>query len=334
MDQNTNIKELIHRLYKKDFISEPEIKELDAWLSQLKTDQKFDSWLQFNWQSAEDVPVDISFEGIQRLVLKKAKKPSGQKIIMNKFQRIAAILVIPLFLASTFLVYQKFNTPEKWVSLKTEKGERTHVTLPDGSEVWINVDSEIQYSTAYHESNRTLKLSGEAFFKVAKQQKNPFVVEAKNFQVKAIGTEFGVFAYSNEPESMTFLKEGIVDVNILGNDGSKIRMQPGQKSIIYRVGNEIVVKSNTLNSDMAWTVGRLVFQDEEIPIVFRKIERWYNITISYKTEEFLGETLFVNLNNGETLDNVLRIIDDAIGIDVIRNGNQLTIEKKIKRANS
>jgi ferric-dicitrate binding protein FerR (iron transport regulator) len=334
MDQNSDIKNLIGRLYKKEFLSAIEIRELDKWLSGLKNDQTFEAWLQLNWQSAEDIPVEISFDEIRRLIYRNAEKPSGKRIFLQRFQRVAAILILPLLIFSAVLIYQNFNTPENWLSIKTAKGERTHITLPDGSEVWLNVDTELKYSVAYNQRNRNIKLNGEAFFKVAKNRKKDFVVETRNFSVKAVGTEFGVNAYASEPFAETYLKEGIVDVSLAASVRNKIRMKPGQKSIIESGASEILLQQSQNGSESEWTGGQLVFQNEDIPRVFRKIERWFNVSIKYNPEEFSRETLYVNLKSGETLEKMLQIIDNAIGIQVKRNGNELLIEKKIKRANS
>lgn len=111
-------------------------------------------------------------------------------------------------------------------------------------------------------------------------------------------------------------------------------MKPGQKSIIKSGASEIILRQTQNGSESAWSGGHLVFQNEDIPRVFRKIERWFNVSIKYNPEEFTKETLYVNLKSGETLDKMLQIIDNALGIQVKRNGNEIIIEKKIKRANS
>jgi len=334
MDQNSDIKSLIGRLYKKELLLAIEIRELEKWLSGLKNDQTFEAWLQLNWQVSEDIPVEISFDEIRRLIYRNAEKPSGKRIFLQRFQRVAAMLILPLLIFFFFLIYQNFHTSENWLSIKTAKGERTHITLPDGSEVWLNVDTEIKYSADYNQRNRTLKLNGEAFFKVAKNKKKDFVVEAGNFRVKAVGTEFGVNAYQNEQVAETYLKEGIVDVSLVASVRNKTRMKPGQKSIIPYHATAIKLSDYQIGNEMEWTGGHLVFQNEDIPKVFRKIERWFNVSIKYNPEEFTEETLYVNLKSGETLDKMLQIIDNAIGIQVKRNGNEIMIEKKIKRANS
>lgn len=334
MDQNSDIKSLIGRLYKKELLSAIEIRELDKWLTGLKNDRTFEAWLQLNWQASEDIPIEISFDEIRRLIHPNKEKPSGKRIFLQRFQRVAAILILPLLIFSAVLIYQNFYTPENWLSIKTAKGERTHITLPDGSEVWLNVDTEIKYSADYNQSNRTLKLNGEAFFKVSKNKRKNFVVEAGNFRVQAVGTEFGVNAYQNEPVAETYLKEGIVDISLIAKNKDKTRMNPGQKSLIPNNATTIKVSDHQIGNELEWTGGHLVFQNEDIPRVFRKIERWFNVSIKYNPEEFAKETLYVNLKSRETLDNMLQIIDDAIGIQVKRNGNELLIENKIKRANS
>ena len=334
MDQNSDIKSLIGRLYKKEFLSGVEIRELDKWLSGLKNDHTFEAWLQLNWQTSEDMPVEISFDEIRRLIHRNKEKPSPKSIFLQRFQRAAAILILPLLIVSAALIYRNFYTPENWLSIKTAKGERTHITLPDGSEVWLNVDTELKYSTAYNQRNRTLKLNGEAFFKVSKNKRKNFVVEAGNFRVQAVGTEFGINAYRNEPVAETYLKEGIVDISLIAKNKDKTRMKPGQKSLILNNATAIKVSKHQIGNELEWTGGHLVFQNEDIPRVFRKIERWFNVSIKYNPEEFTKETLYVNLKSEETLERMLQIIDNAIGIQVKRSGNELVIEKKIKRANS
>lgn len=334
MEQHNNIKRLLSLLYQQKYLAPNEMHELGRWLSQLENDQTFEAWLQNNWQNSSDLPVDISMDEIRSLIRIKSGKKSSKTIILKYFQRIAAVLVVPLLIVSAVLVYQKISTPDNWVSLKTGKGERTHLTLPDGSEVWLNVDTELQYSVAFNQRNRNLKLNGEAFFKVAKNKINDFVVETDQFQVKAVGTEFGVNAYAGEPFAETYLKEGIVDVQLMTGTNEKIRMKPGQKSIVSTKTNGLTISDFQHGSESEWTGGHLVFQNEDIPRVFRKIERWFDVTIQYNPEEFSNETLYLNLKSGETLDKMLQIIDNAIGIQVKRNGNELLIEKKIKRANS
>lgn len=334
MDQNSDTKSLIGRLYKKEILTATEICELEEWLSQLKNDETFEAWLLANWQVSENLPVEISFDEIRRLIRQKTQKTSVKSIVLSRFQRVAAILIIPLLIVSAVLLFQKLDTQGQWLSLKTAKGERTHITMPDGSEVWLNVDTEIKYSPDYNQSNRTLKLNGEAFFKVAKNKRKKFVVEAGNFSVQAVGTEFGVNAYQNEPVAETYLKEGVIDVSLIASNNDKTRMKPGQKSLIPNNATAVKVSVHQIGNEMEWTGGNLVFQNEDIPKVFRKIERWFNVSIKYNPEEFSNETLYVNLKRRETLDNMLQIIDNAIGIQVKRNGNELLIEKKIKRANS
>ncbi len=135
-------------------------------------------------------------------------------------------------------------------------------------------------------------------------------------------------AYNNETEVETFLKEGIVAVKTISGSDKEIRLNPGQKSIHTDGSYEITVNQTVIESDAAWTGGHLVFQNEDIPTVFRKIERWFNVSIRYNPEEFSNETLYVNMKSGETLDKLLQIIDNAISIQINRNGDELTIAKK------
>ena len=137
MNNHSDVKKLIEHLYKKEFLSDSEWVELENWLSTLKTNQRFEDWIQSNWDLSEDISVEIQFETVKQLTRKKANNPTRRVYIINQLQRIAAILVISLVLASSFIISQRIYTPENWVSMKMAKAERTHITFHDGSDIWF-----------------------------------------------------------------------------------------------------------------------------------------------------------------------------------------------------
>jgi ferric-dicitrate binding protein FerR (iron transport regulator) len=243
-------------------------------------------------------------------------------------QKAAAILILPLLGLSIWLMMDRQPQTAQMI-LATAKGEHTHVFLPDGSEVWLNVDSRLEYSTTFSASNRELKLDGEAFFKVAKDKKYPFIVSANDLEVKVVGTEFNVSAYKTEPNVSTFLKEGIVELKYFpeGKKEQTYRMAPGEKATIIRDEKSIRIMEVTSGNDTRWTKGELYFENEPMDQVFRKIERWYNVKISYQLDDFTNETLNVNLKDNESIDRLLEIINEAIGINVKQNGNKYVITR-------
>jgi len=330
MEVPKHIHTMLSRLYSNQYLGDEEISNLDQWLKQAQSDPLASQWLQANWEQSENVDREISFEEVQRRIAKYEQEKKIKRIRQWSvlLQKAAAILILPLLVVSVWLMMNRQPEASKMI-LATAKGEHTHIFLPDGSEVWLNVDSKLEYSTAYNATNRELKLVGEAFFKVAKDKRHPFIVTAHDLKVRAVGTEFNISAYETDPNASTFLKEGIVELKYFpeGKNEQTYRMTPGEKATIIRNVKSIRIAEATSGNDTRWTNGELYFENESMDQVFRKVERWYNVKISYQLNDFTNETLTVNLKDNESINRLMEIIDEAIGINVKQNGNEYVITR-------
>ena len=331
MEIPSHILENLTELYRNRYLGSEEIELLEAWLKDVDANPEVERWLSYNWNRSENKDIDISFDAIRTRIERNRLKSSRQaiRVFIRNFQKVAAFLVIPISLISIYLLIERNSEPLP-MTLVTAKGERTHIYLPDSSEVWLNVDSKLQYATDYLAANRDLTLDGEAFFKVAKGKKFPFKVHTRNFCVTAIGTEFNVSAYKNENVASTMLKEGIVELtyNETTVNERTIKIVPGDKVTLNFVQNSIKIDKADAEGELSWTNGSLHFDNAPMDEVFRKIERWYNVRIAYDLKEFQNETLTVNIRDGETIDRLFAIIDETLGIDVKQTGNQYVIKRK------
>ena len=330
METPKYIQEILARLYSNQYLGVGEIRNLDQWLNQFHSDLLIDDWLKANWEKSENVEHDISFEEIRRRIAKyeHERKSVRFKEWYELLQKAAAILLLPLLALSIWLMTNR-QPPASSMALATAKGEHTHVYLPDGTEVWLNVDSKLEYSTAFNAADRKLKLEGEAFFKVAKDKKHPFIVSANDMEVKVVGTEFNISAYKTESNATTYLKEGIVELKYApaGKTEQTYRMSPGEKATIVRSKKSISINEVVSVNDTRWTNGELYFENEPMDQVFRKIERWYDVKIVYQIADFSNETLTVNLKNNESIHRLMEIINEAMGINVKQNGNEYEITR-------
>ncbi|MEN6456778.1 MAG: FecR domain-containing protein [Prolixibacteraceae bacterium] len=326
-----HIKEKLDRLYSNYFLGTDEISLLEKWVKQVDADPQMHRWLSSNWEQSGNIEFEMSFEEIRNRIRQynMRSKTERTKRTVQQVQKIAAFLALPLLAISIWLLVTRQPAPEN-LALTTAKGERTHVWLPDSSEVWLNVDSRLEYSTAYYVANRELKLEGEAFFKVAKGKKFPFIVNACNVQLKAIGTEFNISAYGNDPQTSAFLKEGMIELTYSprGKSVQRFKMNVGEEATINVNDESIKLVRAPASNAVRWTKGELHFEDEPMDEVFRKAERWYDIKIEYHPSDFAGESLTVNLQNGEQVDRLFRIIDEAMGIIIKKTGNEYVIIRK------
>lgn len=170
-------------------------------------------------------------------------------------------------------------------TMTTPPGGQYQLTLPDGTKVWLNAASSITYPTAFTGTNRTVSVTGEAYFEVAKKAHQIFTVALQGMTVRALGTSFNINAYSEEPVISTTLMEGVVEI-------SGRQLTPGQQ--LQMKDNKIVqVLQADLEQTIAWKNGFFRFNRTDIKTVMRQIARWYDVEVLYEgkipTDRFVGE---------------------------------------------
>jgi ferric-dicitrate binding protein FerR (iron transport regulator) len=175
------------------------------------------------------------------------------------------------------LIYNVNNAGAEKVGyniMTTPKGRQFRVALPDGTVVWLNAASSLQYPTAFIGDKREVSLKGEAYFEVAKNKTMPFVVHAKNNTViEVLGTDFDVDAYDNNSTLDATLLTGSIKVN-----GTLLR--PGQQA---QVDNAVrVVDAIDTGKVMAWKNGLFNFEGATLSQVMKQLERWYDIEVVYE----------------------------------------------------
>lgn len=169
-------------------------------------------------------------------------------------------------------------------TISTPRGGQYQLSLPDGSQVWLNATSSIRFPTAFIGNERRVEITGEAYFEVAKDAARPFVVAVNNAEVRVLGTHFNINAYNDEEEIKTTLLEGSVR---FVNASEHILLKPGQQSQLSKQG--IIRLENSVNVEevIAWKNGRFNFEGTGIEMVMRQLARWYDVDIAYngKTDE-------------------------------------------------
>jgi ferric-dicitrate binding protein FerR (iron transport regulator) len=182
---------------------------------------------------------------------------------------------------------EKVNTG--FNSIEIPVGGEYQLILPDGSRVWLNSSSSLRYPVNFAgKKNRTVELTGEAYFEVAKDQAHPFIVSSRTQKITVLGTHFNVNSYEDELETSTALLEGAISLS----NGSTIRkLEPGERSV--NNGRDIQISKADLNQDIAWKNGYFEFQETDLKTVMRQISRWYGLRVSYSgkmpTKRFTGK---------------------------------------------
>ncbi|MBX2921643.1 MAG: FecR domain-containing protein [Chitinophagaceae bacterium] len=172
---------------------------------------------------------------------------------------------------STKVVYNTLNIP---------RGAEYELVLPDGSKVWLNAASYLRFPTRFVEKERTVYLSGEAYFEIAKNTTQPFkVITRENMEVEVTGTHFNVMAYDDEAFIKTTLTEGKVNIR---NGKSTTPLIPMQQAALEKSSGQIDVKKVDIDKEIAWKNGRIEFSDDKLPYIMRQLSRWYNVDVSFE----------------------------------------------------
>jgi transmembrane sensor len=155
--------------------------------------------------------------------------------------------------------------------------------LEDGTKIWLNAASTLQFPVHFKTNERRVVLTGEGYFEVASAvapntgHKKPFIVNVDNMEVQAIGTSFNISAYKEDDRSQTTVVEGLVKVN--RNNDSTV-LTPGKKLIAS--DNTLTVEEADIKQEIAWKNGEFVFRNTSLKMVMNELARWYDMDVVYE----------------------------------------------------
>jgi transmembrane sensor len=170
-------------------------------------------------------------------------------------------------------------------SIATPRGGQFQVTLPDGTQVWLNAASSIRFPTAFSGSERRVTVSGEAYFEVAKNVEKPFVVQVQHSEVHVLGTHFNIMAYTEEDVMRATLLEGSIRFS---SGGSSNILKPGQQSQLMPDGHVTIENNVNIEEVVAWKNGVFHFERADIESVMRQLSRWYDVEVVYQHSSLNG----------------------------------------------
>jgi len=223
----------------------------------------------------------------------------------------------------------------------TKSGSRTKVTLPDGTQVWLNVDSKLTYPNNFpYIAKREVTLSGEAYFEVKHDESHPFIIHTQYFNIEDVGTAFNVKAYPEDSETEATLVSGSIAVSLRNDPGKNLLLKPGEKVLYYasdidmkveggksldtiqaadkirslrftptlevtHVKPIIVSAGDTVVTETAWMNDQLVFSSQKFSELGIRLSRWYNVHVTIKDKE-VENYLFTGIFQGETIEQALK----------------------------
>ncbi len=246
--------------------------------------------------------------------------------------RVAAVLAIMIgggFLLARHLyapVDQVVNEPT-FREISTRTSQLAGLELNDGSHINLSVASTIRVSDLYNQADRSIILKGQAYFEVKSDEARPFIVQAGKARITVLGTRFTVRSYPGDDYVEVVVVSGSVSVASQVNDRSLEKViQPGELARMNTITGELTTKQVTTDLYLAWTEGRIVFEESSLIQVCRELERWFNVRFEIQ-DESLTDRQFTAILDSRSLSNVLDVLGQTLEVRVSQDDDVVRLDK-------
>ena len=300
--------------YFEDTLSETDRGNVERW-KQLSADN-LEIFIQTEkvWKSInllKEMEQYTPQKALQRVNRKIQKRTSPRWWFV--WQKVAAILIVPLLIAAVWLWVQSpkaITAPVTLQTFSTPPGVKASFYLPDSTKVWMNSSSSITYPDQFTGDFRQVAIKGEVFFDVSKDLKKPFIASMDKLHVKVLGTRFNVINYEKEDRMEVILESGRVEL-CSGTDLPELRtlslLKPGELAVYSKKNHNIRIRNVDTGKYISWIDGKLIFKDDPMSEVIRKLNRWFNVNIKV-SEKSLMEYVYTATFQDESIDQILELL--------------------------
>lgn len=295
--------------YFDNTLPEHEIAEVEAWINSSEENRKLAEqlyWLHYATSTLHTMQSVDTKSALRKVRGRIAA--SRRRVIWNRIVQVAAVLFLPVAAVAFWAMREEAPTQEamQYVEMKTTSGMVSAVTLPDSSKVWLNSNSYLKYPVRF-EGERRVKLVGEGYFRVAKDDQRRFVVETDVMEIEVTGTEFNVDAYDRSGRDVrTTLISGSINMTFDGNDNREhyVEVHPGQRVTIDPASMDWNIRRVNAAEAASWKDGRIIFDKTPLAEALRMIENRFNVEFTVKNPKFY-EHNFTGMFTDQRLDIIL-----------------------------
>lgn len=266
-----------------------------------------------------------SWNQIQSQIFQKSFTSWQGNRKVNQFFKVAAIFFFMLSASGiAYFISDVVKKNESFTTVMAENGHISTVELPDGSLVWLNAGSQLTYSNYFASNNRDIKLSGEAYFNVERNEDIPFVVNGGDLQVKVLGTKFNVSAYPKNNKIKVVLESGKVELLNSEIETFSLALQPGELAIFDKIEHKVSVRRVNTAKFTSWKNGIMNIYDQSLEDLIKRLEIRYNQ--KFKISEEIKDLNYTFTIKNETLDETLHLMEKITPINIIQNQDIIEIE--------
>jgi len=218
--------------------------------------------------------------------------------------KVAAIFILAFTIVYSFLINED-NDSAKMQTIFVPPGQRAELTLTDGTKVWLNAKTTFTFPDKFTANNRRVTLDGEGYFDVTKNPEKPFIVNTERYDIKVMGTEFNVTAYSGSSVFETSLLKGAVEVFSPAKD-TKVSLEPHMRT--YEENG--ILKKDTIEHEnyFLWKEGLICFYDEPVDKMIEKLQLYYDVKIDVQNKTLLNNRYSGKFRTKDGVEHVLKVL--------------------------
>lgn len=254
----------------------------------------------------EDLLVAMEYDATPQLVVLRDEGKS----VKSFTKKDSISFLTPSLPQTQALVSAAKEEKTKTRTVSTPRGVDFKITLPDGTDVWLNAESSLQFPSAFTKDTRRVILSGEAYFKVAHDSNCPFIVETDKMKVRVLGTEFNFRNYISEKPQVSLI-DGSISILSLNESDPDIILKPGQGACVEEDGHIHVLQGIDIYGTVQWINGYFYFKNRPLIEILQELGRWYNVGVVFENPATINEKMHFSAlrsaNIREAIDNLNRL---------------------------
>ncbi len=282
-----------------------------------------------NMSSNKEINVDKAWNSVYSRMnengLKTDNAPVRISFMRSTLIRVAAAALILLCLGATGIYLSNNDAFSKNITMATGNDQKNYeVSLPDGSKIFLNRNSEFHYHANFGKQKREVKLTGEAFFEISPDVSKPFIIDAGKAKVKVVGTSFNIITKNSESAVEVYVKTG--KVMLTDNTGSNsLLLDPGFVGTMDSKKSGKIINKNP--NYMSWKTGLLVYDGQKLNVVFNDLKRVYNMDIVADDPHILEYPWHSPIDNLPQ-DTIIHLICASFNLSYTKDGSVYHLLKK------
>ncbi len=215
------------------------------------------------------------------------------------------------------------SKPESLQCLSTPRGMDFKLILQDGTEVWLNAESTIEFPSSFvNNDTRRVNIKGEAYFKVARNESKPFVVSVDDKDIRVLGTEFNVRHYAAEKSTVALVK-GSIQLCQQGEENG-LTLQSGQGAS-WQEGGQPEVQDVDIYNVVQWVDGLFYFDEQPLDEILLELARWYNVGVRFTSHQHCGYKVHFSASRTDSLQQVLDDLNMLCSFKITLEDNEIVV---------